>query len=273
MRCQNTKKLTKFQLQNIKLTKLKGLTMASGRKDYFRHSVHAYNDEKMQQLRDEGGLEAIAIFWITMELCGREYTQSGERENFIFRQSYLARTVGKRWPYLEVTYRLLSRCGLVTLKLVGDTAELYIPNFKKFIGSYTIEEPLNKVVKTPNKKKRKEKKGKEEKTPSKLNIVVDENKLTHVDIKYHLPDLAESAHQTIMLCDRDKFLTFVKEYGDATVEDYAQRLHDYVESTGKKYKCYVSAMRTWARKDGLDKLPDIAELEKAFGHCGVPIVK
>lgn len=224
--------------------------MASGRKDYFRHSVHAHNDEKIVGLIDEGGFRAYGIFWMILELCGLEYVQSGQRNNYIFRKSYLARKSGIRWRYLEPTLRLLEAYRLGNFKVTDEvgrrsdsgTVEVSIPNFSKYIGSYPQEHPKN----SPNKIKRNKKK---------VYIVEKPATLTQdkalLDL---LPDAQGYLDSTYKLCDQRKLQSFIDEYGHEAVTDYLDRMHNYIESTGKKYKCYVSAMRAWCRKDGTSKL-------------------
>ena len=138
--------------------KRKEFSMASGRKDYFRHSMHAHRDDKIAQLIEIGGYESLAIWWVLLELCAIEYSQTGERENFTFTKAKLRRSFGKHWRSLRKSFNFMATFSLLSLKESEQSCNFSIPNFKKYIGSYRIEDTLEEVVKSPNKKKRKEKK-------------------------------------------------------------------------------------------------------------------
>jgi hypothetical protein len=50
-----------------------------------------------------------------------------------------------------------------------------------------------------------------------------------------------------------KLQTVIDDYGVEEVFEYIVRVDDYVQTTGKKYKCYVSAARNWLKRDGVKK--------------------
>lgn len=45
--------------------------------------------------------------------------------------------------------------------------------------------------------------------------------------------------------------TLVKEYGKSRIDDYMQRVADYCESKGKKYKDHAATARNWLKRDGV----------------------
>jgi len=146
--------------------------MASGKKNYFRHSFFASNNVKLRGMMDELGKEAYFYYFVLLENCG-QLCESETLTEFTFHESQLRSMWCVNTRKLKRIVEVLDKFDLsltkVSPNLCETTAKLYkfsIPNFPKYLGRYT-----NKIDKE---KERKEKKRKENikscKTPSKKAV-------------------------------------------------------------------------------------------------------
>lgn len=127
--------------------------MASGKKNYFRHSFHARKHEEIARLIDDHGKEAYFHFFVLCEICAERASDRFPEDNlFIFRRSTLCRE-------LLVTNSRLSRHLLTMVpSLVDDIvvtendAKILFPKLRKYMGRYETKLDSN----SPNKRKEKE---------------------------------------------------------------------------------------------------------------------
>lgn len=132
--------------------------MASGKKNYFRHSFNAHNDIKLRVLRDEIGVGFYFYYFSLLELCGNEAADE-KRDSFIFHDSIIRSLWGVNLKKSERVARVMDAVGLLLFKKGDKTFQFTIPNLSKYMGKYTTKLPSN----TPNKRKGKEIKEKERK--------------------------------------------------------------------------------------------------------------
>ena len=131
--------------------------MASGKKNYFRHSFFAIEDEKIQSVIDEMGFEGYGYFFSLLELLGRKCSESVENPITLHQQS-LRSLWRKQSKSCRKVVEKLSKSGLFVATFTESFVEFDIPNFSKYLGRYANKNEPN----CPN--KRKEKKIKENKT-------------------------------------------------------------------------------------------------------------
>lgn len=130
--------------------------MASGRKNYFRHSFFAVEDEKIQRVIDEMGFEGYGYYFSLLELLGRKCSESVENPITIHQQS-LRSLWRKHSKSCRKVVEKLHKSGLFVATFKGNNVEFDIPNLSKYLGKYTDKMPPN----GPNKRKEKKKKVKE----------------------------------------------------------------------------------------------------------------
>jgi len=130
--------------------------MASGKKNYFRHSFFARNDIKMRLLRDQVGIGFYFYFFSLLEQCGESCCDEFN-ETFVFHNSIIRSLWGVNLKKSERVANEMHAVGLLFFEKVENTFEFTIPNFAKYLGKYTNKKEPNR----PNKKKRKEIKRKE----------------------------------------------------------------------------------------------------------------
>lgn len=223
-----------------------------GRKsNYFRHTLNAHNDPKIMSLISrKNGLVGVGFFWILVELYGSAFVNDDEQKEW---QVMHIRTIANATGLRSDSTRTWIKVG-TELELIdtlwdnfGPTSvQLRIPNFSKYFGYYKKTE----AKKCPNKRKRKEKKEKEIKS-------IQKNSSLSL-----LPDAPKFMGEFIEQCDYTRLENFIEDYGQDTALTFLERIIDYSNSTGKKYKCYVSTMRNWCRKDGVRKKGELSAFEK-----------
>ena len=218
--------------------------MASGKKNYFRHSFFARNDEVVMDLIDEFGFQGYFLWFSLLELCG-EQAADEYPEKFIFHKSRLLRELRCKQVKLETFLGLVQVKSRLTYTLNGNYYEIQVANLRKYLGKYQTKN----TPKLPNKRKGKESKEKESK-------VIEKQDFSFLKIKVDSEILS-----TLNKMNSDNVKSFCKDYGEENFHEYLERLHNYISSTGKRYKNYVSAMRTWARKDGLEKINETPFLD------------
>ncbi len=132
--------------------------MASGKKNYFRHSFFAGNDDKIVNLIAEHGKAAYFHYFRLLELCGQQATDEVP-EKFIFHRRTLCAELMVSNSKLSHHLSAMQSSLLLEYVLTVGKAEILVPNFSKFLGKYQTKNDSN----YSNKKKRKEIKRKENK--------------------------------------------------------------------------------------------------------------
>ena len=133
--------------------------MASGKKNYFRHSFYAHKDDKIMSLVDKHGKEAYFHFFVILELCGEQASESMP-ESFVFHPRTLCSALLVRRHRLLLKLLQLQDESILEVVHTEDKVELRIPNFPKYLGYYQSK----LQTKTPNKRKEKERKVNKKKT-------------------------------------------------------------------------------------------------------------
>jgi len=129
--------------------------MASGKKNYFRHSFFAVDDEKIQKIIDEMGFEGYGYYFSLIELCGRQCSD-GPKNPIIFHIQTIRKVWRKNQESAKKVLRKLSESGLFLVTFSEHSVILDIPNLRKYLGKYDSKTP-NEIKE--NKRKEKEIKG------------------------------------------------------------------------------------------------------------------
>jgi len=139
--------------------------MASGRKNYFRHSFFARNDMKLRLFRDSIGIGFYFYFFSLLELCG-ESSCDELQDNYEFHDSIIRNLWGVNLKKSERVACVMHAVGLLFFEKRQKSFYFEIPNLSKYLGKYT-----NKIE-TNTSNKRKEKKIKENKRKEKNTDIV-----------------------------------------------------------------------------------------------------
>lgn len=143
---------------------------------YFRHSLTAHRDLKIQKLIDEEGLGLLGFYWILLEVYGAAYTDDDSRSVLqVIHLRNLTASSGLRCDYGRAKLKKLHQLGLINdLRQSYDRAsvELAIPNFLKYFGSYKKTADI-KIENGSTVKKEKQNKEKKEKKKEKEEFICD----------------------------------------------------------------------------------------------------
>jgi len=131
--------------------------LASGKKNYFRHSFFARDDIKLRMLRDGIGIGFYFYFFSLLELCGTE-CEDESKEEFLFHPSIIRSLWSANLNKCERISNEMQRVGLLLFEKRDKTFWFRIPKFAKYLGRYTSKVTTN----VPNERKGNESKGNKE---------------------------------------------------------------------------------------------------------------
>lgn len=135
--------------------------MASGKKNYFRHSFNARNDEFVIELINQFKEKGYFMWFALVEICA-EMVNDGHQQPLKFNRSRLTRELRCSQGTLNLFLTYCEGRSKVLHTYLEPTYNLEIPSLLKFVGKYSEN--------APNKRKEKEIKEKESITPE-LKIV------------------------------------------------------------------------------------------------------
>jgi hypothetical protein len=119
--------------------------MASGKKNYFRHSIFARKDSKIVQLIDDHGKEAYFHYFALLELCAEvasnEFPANGE---FVFRRSTLCHELRVTNSRLAQHLLAMESSLLCHAVLTEKDCKIVLPKLAKYMGKY--ESKLNFTI-------------------------------------------------------------------------------------------------------------------------------
>jgi hypothetical protein len=214
---------------------------------YFPHDYHARHDPKLERLRMEVGPVSDGIFWDLVEML---YEQNG----------YLPiKDIPLYAKMLNTDEQLLNKVINTVFVISGDMffnqslldRLSHIQNVReerRAAGKLSGESRQRNICSTNDEHLRnniKESKVKESKEKEREYI-----KLSH-------------APAVLLFEDEHEYL--LKTYGQKITNDYVNRLNDYSGidlERFKKYTSHFSVIKTWLRKDGVNKLPLQPVLDK-----------
>jgi len=130
--------------------------MASGKKNYFRHSIFARNDEFIMCMIEKFGLQSYYYYFALLEMCG-EKSSDEIPKSFKFHRSTLVKGLRCSTRKLNLFLTYLQGSSKVLHTYSGGIYEIIIPNFSKYMGYYKNKTPLNKEKKRKVLNKEKEK--------------------------------------------------------------------------------------------------------------------
>ena len=109
--------------------------MASGKKNYFRHSFFARNDIKLRLLRDRIGVGFYFYFFTLLEQCG-ESSSEQLQENYTFHDSIIRNLWCVNLKKSERVANEMYAVGLLFFEKRQNTFYFEIPNLAKYLGRY-----------------------------------------------------------------------------------------------------------------------------------------
>ena len=109
--------------------------MASGKKNYFRHSMNAFEDEKIQLAIDKLGYAGYAYFFILVEVLAKKCDE-GLINPISIHQQTLRSVWRKHSKSCVKVVEKLQESGLFVATFNESFIEFDIPNLAKYLGKY-----------------------------------------------------------------------------------------------------------------------------------------
>lgn len=215
--------------------------MASGKKNYFRHSFFARNDMKLRLLRDEIGVGFYFYFFTLLELCG-ESSSDELQDEYEFHNSTIRSLWGVNLKKCRTVSEKMNAVCLLEFKKGENTFKFKVPNLSKYLGRYTTKISPN----SSNKKKRKESKVKE--------INNDKNIPSfNFDHLYQLYPKKAGKKIGVQRCESQIKSSDKYDQLKLSIENYSQQCRN--DDTDRKYiKQFSTFMNCWE---------DYLEIEKS----------
>jgi len=186
--------------------------MASGKKLYFRHSLFATDDEKIQAIIDDLGFEGYGYYFSLLELLYRQCQDEVVNPIRIHQQSVRS-LWRKQSKSCNKVITKLEQSGVFVATFSGHFIEFDMPNTAKYLGKYTAK--ISEVA--PKVKKSKVKKRKE------VESVVKVSPAPAFDLEsaYELYPLKKGKSKGIAKLQKD--ITSLEQYKKLTraIENYA----------------------------------------------------
>ena len=145
--------------------------MASGKKNYYRHSFFARNDIKMKLLREQLGVGFYFYYFSLLEQCGED-SADDLKEFYSLHSSTIRSLWGVNLKKCEHVASVMHAVGLLEFKKVESTFYFTIPNFAKYLGKYETKFPSKFAIKEKESKVN-ESKAKESGTAFKMDEVIE----------------------------------------------------------------------------------------------------
>jgi hypothetical protein len=107
--------------------------MASGKKNYFRHSTSAFEDPKIQGLVNLYGLKGYAYYFILLELCARQCENEFKEEIVVHTRTALSQ-LRKTPSGLSELLSAMTRLGLLQYSMEENFLKIKVPKLAKYMG-------------------------------------------------------------------------------------------------------------------------------------------
>lgn len=135
--------------------------MASGKKNYFRHSFFARNDDFVILLIEKFGYQGYFLWFGLLEICG-EIAADSYPEYFKIHNSRLLRSLRCKQSKLDSFLTLATYESRTNWERIENNHYIQIVNFPKYLGKYgNLDEPNCSNKRKENKRKEKKKENEE----------------------------------------------------------------------------------------------------------------
>ena len=243
--------------------------MASGKKNYFRHSFSAGEDEKIVSAIDQYGKEIYFHYFRLLELCG-EQASDGMPEKFVFHPRTLCSNLLVKRNKLVTHLVRLQNVQLIYVECTDNKVEVLVPNLSKYLGSYRKTD----TQKTPNKRKEKERKEKESKVKEKAPQTKQQSREKSDNKKSEVQDFISTNYmfldaehrEWLELCSLASLKKLRESYEpSALIQEFA-KAKLWMSESNKKYKQLGSFLIRWMGRTTHENKIEAQERAKFFDH-------
>lgn len=210
---------------------------------YFSHDSNALTDTKILNMRADYGLEGYGLYWVIIEMMRNEDDYKLELNKNTYR-----------------AIKTLTNTNIDIEKFIKDCLEdyqLFRQDEEKFYSNSLLRRMQEKDKKSAIAREKAEKrwngntKDMQEQCSSNANKV-NKSKVNKSKVNKNKENELEKNNygefQNVFFTEeqyKKLQILFPKDY-----QERIQKLDDYIQSTGKKYKDCLATLRNWARKDG-----------------------
>ena len=219
---------------------------------WFKHDADAATDAKIKKMLIRYGPIGYAVYFHCLELITSDISESNinfelEHDSEIIADNLKVKGTADRSgiEIVEEVMRYMVEVGLFEnqggrifcFKLLKrlDTSMTSNPKMRSFISAakqhHDIVAINHDTVMTPSCKKRIE------------EIRIDEKRI----------DARADGEHNGRPVNTATLAALIAEYGQGTVDDYMQRISDYCNANGKRYKDHAATCRNWLKRDNVPK--------------------
>lgn len=240
--------------------------MASGKKNYFRHSFFAHNDIKLKRFRDEIGIGFYFYYFSLLECLGTE-CEYESRDTFEIHFSTLRSLWGGNLKKINNILSKMNAVGLIFCENGDNSFVISIPNFPKYLGKYANKKESN----YPNKRKENKIKEKEskviEKAPPPSPVLHDVIEYLNLKAKKNFKHTTAATTRCINARLNDGYsLDDFKKVIDVKTGEWIddEKMNQYLRPTtlfGTKFENYLNQKKPMTDDEFLNALDNLRVME------------
>ena len=134
--------------------------------EWFKHLTASHEDKDISNARNEFGHSAYVVFFIILEIYGREFNQIDEQGFLELTKKFLCKKLRMKWKQIELVINWFSVANRFVIKIEKKKMKIKIPKFLEIASNWTKREykspkeieVVEEVEKKEEKKEKKEKK-------------------------------------------------------------------------------------------------------------------
>ncbi len=200
-------------------------------------------------LSQENGPDYV-IFWQKLLLKAITQREPGllrYKENIPYDEKMLATITDTNVDIVRSALKLFVELGMINLRTNGD---IWIEQVNFLLGTET-EAAIKKRQYRAKRDKQKTLTGH---CPTELEIDIKK------DIEKEEKTDSKNKYLEYVSLSKEEYEKLMTSYGQATVQDFIERLNDYIGSKGKKYKSHYFTIKNWMRRDGVQKKEPVKKM-------------
>lgn len=105
--------------------------------EWFKHKVASHEDPDISESWDKFGDKAYVIFFVMLEIYGREFNRISQDGWLKMTKKFLARKMRKQWRVVEEVLRNFSTLNRFEINFLKEDIEIRIPKFIELSSNFT----------------------------------------------------------------------------------------------------------------------------------------
>jgi len=104
---------------------------------WFQHSVDSHDDPDISDAWDEFGDAAVVVFWVLLEIYGREFNNLDEEGKLTISKTFLRRKLRKSWTKAQQILNFYQKKNRIFHSTNGDDVTILVPQFIEIASNWT----------------------------------------------------------------------------------------------------------------------------------------